>query len=162
MTSTRSTRRINAPRAAIYRALLDARTIEMWRAPVGMTCQVHELSAREGGSFRVSLTYDSEVGTGKSTNNIDTYRGHFKKLVPNELVVEVIEFETGDSAMRGEMTITTALTDVVGGTEIVVNHEGMPRGVSASDNVVGTEMSLEKLAVLVEATPTNDLPDSRR
>jgi hypothetical protein len=29
------------------------------------------------------------------------------QLVPNEQVVEVLEFETEDPAMRGEMTITT-------------------------------------------------------
>ena len=58
MSSTRNTRHINAPRAAVYGALLDARAIATWRAPTEMTCDVHEFDAREGGSFRISLTYD--------------------------------------------------------------------------------------------------------
>jgi antitoxin Phd len=46
--------------------------------------------------------------------------------VPNEHVVEVIEFETTDPALRGEMTITTTLVDANGGTEIRAVHDGLP------------------------------------
>jgi uncharacterized protein YndB with AHSA1/START domain len=59
MSSTQISRRINAPRAAIYRALLDPHAVAKWKVPDGMTCCVHEFDAREGGSFRISLTYDS-------------------------------------------------------------------------------------------------------
>jgi hypothetical protein len=40
-----------------------------------------------------------------------TYRGRFVRLVPNQLVVEVDEFETADPALRGEVTMTIALAD---------------------------------------------------
>src|SRR5712691_9885858 len=104
MSSTRITRLINAPRAAVYRALLDARAVATWRVPTGMTSHVHEFDGREGGSFRVSLTYDEATGTGKTAAHTDTYHGHFLKVVPNERVVEVIEFETTDPGLWGEMT----------------------------------------------------------
>jgi len=61
--------------------------------------------AREGRSFRISLTYDAPTGTGKTTAHTDTSHGHFVKLVLDEQVVEVVEFETTDPAMGGEMTI---------------------------------------------------------
>ena len=77
--------------------------------PKGMTSQVHEFDAREGGSFRISLTYDTPTGTGKTSAHTDTYHGRFVKLVPDEQVVEVMEFETADPALRGEMTITISL-----------------------------------------------------
>ena len=51
------------------------------------------------------------------------------------------------------MTITTTLTDMDGGTEVLVVHEGVPRGVSAADNEMGTRMALGNLAALVE--PSN-------
>jgi Activator of Hsp90 ATPase homolog 1-like protein len=86
---------------------------------------------REGGSFRISLTYDEPTGTGKTTAHTDTYHGRFVKLVPNEQVVEVVEFETADPALSGEMTITTTLADADGGTHITAVHDGLPRGVSA-------------------------------
>jgi uncharacterized protein YndB with AHSA1/START domain len=150
MSSTRVVRHIRAPRAAIYRALLDARSIEAWRVPRGMTCVVHELDAREGGSFRVSLTHDEPTATGKTAAHTDTYRGRYARLVPVEQVVEVVEFETTDDAMRGEMTMTTTLVDANGGTDVIVEHEGIPPGVAPADNELGTRMALDNLAELVE------------
>ncbi len=151
MSSTRIRRHINAPRAVVYRALLDARAVAEWKVPTGMTCQVHAFDAREGGSFRISLTYDSPIGTGKTTAHTDTYRGRFVKLVPNEQVVEVDEFETADPALRGEMTITITLADADGGTDLSAVHSGLPRGVSPADNETGWRLALAKLAALVEA-----------
>src|ERR1700724_1722501 len=128
MSATHTARHIKAPRAVVYGALLDARAVARWRVPTGMTSRVHVFEPREGGSFRVSLTYDGPTGTGKTTAHTDTYHGHFVKLVPNEQVVEVLEFETTDPELRGEMTITTTLADADGGTDVLVVHEGIPGG----------------------------------
>jgi uncharacterized protein YndB with AHSA1/START domain len=151
MSSTRITRHVNAPRESVYRALIDARAVATWMVPTGMTSQVHAFDPREGGSFRISLTYDAPTGTGKTTGHTDTYHGRFVRLVPNERVVEVVEFETADPALRGEMTITIALIDADGGTDVLAVHDGLPRGLSAADNDVGWRMSLANLAALVEA-----------
>src|SRR5262249_12686926 len=94
--STRLTQHVNAPRAPVYRALLDAHAVATWMVADGMTSQVHAFDAREGGAFRISLSYDMPTGTGKTTVHTDTYHGKFVKLVPNEQVVEVMEFETDD------------------------------------------------------------------
>ncbi len=142
---------MRAPRSAIYRALLDAGAIAKWRVPVGMSSHVHEFDAREGGSFRISLTYDAPSRTGKSAPHTDTYHGHFAKLVPNKQVVEVFEFETADPALRATMTMTTTLTDADGGTDVLVVHEGIPDRVPTADNEMGTRMALANLAKLVEA-----------
>jgi uncharacterized protein YndB with AHSA1/START domain len=151
MYSTRVSQRVRASRPAVYRALLDSDAIAKWRVPAGMTSHVHQFEPREGGSFRVSLTYMTPDKSGKSAANTDTYHGHFRKLVPNEKVVEVIEFEATDPAFRGTMTMTTTLTDADGGTDVLVVHEGIPDGISAADNETGTRMALANLARLVEA-----------
>ena len=151
MSSTRVSRRVNAPYAIVYRARLDAHAVAMWKVPTGMTSHVHAFDAREGGSFRISLTYDQPAGTGKTTAHTDTYHGRFVKLVPNEQVVEVVEFETTDPALRGEMTIAITLADAHGGTEILAVHDGLPRGVATADNEAGWREALAKLAALVEA-----------
>ena len=52
--------------------------------------------------------------------------------------------------MRGEMTITFALADADGGTDILAVHDRLPPGLSAADNETGWRMSLDKLAALVE------------
>jgi uncharacterized protein YndB with AHSA1/START domain len=143
---------VNTPRAKVYRALLEARAVATWKVPTGMTCHVHAFDPREGGAFRISLTYDEPTGAGKTTAHTDTYHGRFVKLVPNEQVVEVVEFETTDPALRGEMTITTTLTDTDGGgTDVLAVHDGLPRGLSTADNEVGWREALAKLATLVEA-----------
>ena len=142
---------MNAPRPAVYQAFLDADAVAEWRVPDGMTSHVHEFEAREGGEFRVSLTYDAPDRTGKSAPHTDTYHGHFVRLVPDEQVVEVFEFETADPALAGTMTITTTLTDVGGGTDVLIVHEGIPDIVPAADNETGTRMALANLAKLVEA-----------
>ncbi|MET7381636.1 SRPBCC domain-containing protein [Streptomyces sp. NPDC005526] len=164
MYATTVARRVQAPPAAVYRALLDPDAVAAWRVPAGMTARVHEFDPREGGGFRVSLTYDDPGHPGKSGARTDTYRGHFARLVPDELVVEVIEFETGDEALGGAMTMTTSLTAVDGGpgggpeagtggwTDVVIRHEGVPDAVPREDNQRGTRMALDNLARLVEGT----------
>ncbi len=151
MYSTQATGHVSAPRSAVYRALVDAAAIAQWRVPAGMSSQVHEFDAREGGTFRISLIYDAPSPAGKSASHTDTYHGHFVKLVPNEQVVEVFEFETADPAFRDTMTMTTTLTEADGGTDIVVVHEGIPDSVPAADNEMGTRMALANLAKFVEA-----------
>jgi uncharacterized protein YndB with AHSA1/START domain len=111
---------------------------------------VHEFDAREGGALRISLTYDEPTRAGKTTTHTDTYHGRFVKLVPNELIVEEDEFESADPALQGTMTITIALTDAEGGTDLLATHEGLPSGVSPADNEAGWDMALAKLAAIVE------------
>ena len=154
MSTTIVRRRIEAPRSAVYAALLDPAAIAAWRVPSGMTSQVLVFEPREGGRFRVSLTYDAPIGAGKTTTHTDTYHGRFVRLVPDELVVEVVEFETEDPALQGEMTITTTLVDADGGTELIGVHEGLPSGVAPADNEMGWQESLARLAALVEREVT--------
>jgi uncharacterized protein YndB with AHSA1/START domain len=150
MPFTRVTRRIDAPRARVYQTLLDPAALPHWKVPDGMTREVHQFEPREGGAIRISLTYDSPSSTGKTTAHTDTYHGRLVRLVPDELIVEVDEFESDDPALRGEMTITIALSDAAaGGTELVATHEGLPEAVSAADNETGWNMALDKLAALV-------------
>jgi uncharacterized protein YndB with AHSA1/START domain len=149
--STRLRQHVKAPRAAVYCALLDARAVATWMASDDMTSQVHEFEAREGGAFRISLTYEDPTGTGKTTAHTDTYHGHFVRLVPDEQVVEAMEFETDDELMRGEMTVTFTLTEADGGTDVLAVHDNVPPGIAPADNELGWRMSLQKLARLVEA-----------
>ncbi|MFD8225606.1 SRPBCC domain-containing protein [Streptomyces massasporeus] len=152
MYTSRVSGHVDAPRAAVYRALVSAEAIARWRVPTGMRAEVQEFDAREGGGFRVSLTYEAEDAAGKSAAHTDTYRGHFARLVPDEQVVEVLAFETADPALGGPMTLTTTLTDAEGGgTDVLMVHEGLPDAVPAADNETGTHSALANLARLVEA-----------
>ncbi|MEW2611856.1 SRPBCC domain-containing protein [Streptomyces sp. NPDC047880] len=150
MYTSRVSGHVDAPRAAVYRALVSAEAIACWRVPSGMRGEVHEFDAREGGRFRVSLTYEAPDASGKSSARTDTYHGHFARLVPDEQVVEVLEFEAADPALAGAMTLTTTLTDAEGGgTDVLMVHEGVPDAVPAAENETGTRMALANLARLV-------------
>ena len=153
MYSTRVTQHVKASRAAVYRALLDPGAIAKWRVPDGMSSHVHEFEAREGGAFRVSLTYEAPGSAGKSAAHTDTYHGQFVRLVPDKQVVELFEFETTDPAFRGTMTMTTTLTDTGDGTDVTIEHQGIPDAVPPADNETGTRMALDNLARLVESLP---------
>ena len=142
---------MKAPRASVYRAFLDAESVKRWMVPDGMTSEVHTFEPKEGGSFRISLTYDSPTGTGKTTADTDTFKGRFVELIPDALVVQVIEFETEDAQLKGPMKVTIMISDAEdGGTDVVAVHERLPAGLSAKDNEAGWKMSLGKLAKLLQ------------
>lgn len=153
MTTTRLTKHINASPAQVYQALIDPIAVATWMVPDGMTSHVHEFEAWVGGRFRISLTYDAPTDTGKTSAQTDTYHGHFVEMVLNERVVETMEFETDDPSMHGAMTVTFVLTDVDGDTDLLAIHDNVPPGIAPADNELGRQMSLSKLATLVEETP---------
>ena len=154
MTTTRLVIHIKAPSAAVYHALIDAEAVRQWMVPDQMTSLIHSFDAREGGAFRITLTYEMPADTGKTTPQSDTFHGRFVELVPDTKVVQAVEFESDDPAMAGEMTITYLLADADGGTELVGIHEDLPSGLSPTDNETGWRMSMRKLAALVEFDTT--------
>ncbi|MBF6358000.1 SRPBCC family protein [Nocardia higoensis] len=151
MTATRIGKHIRASRDTVYRLLIDGSAVAQWMAPDGMSSEVHEFDAREGGAFRITLTYDDPDAAGKTFGNSDSYRGRFVMLVPGERVVQLVEFDTEDPAVSGSMTISYTLTEVNGGTDLVAVHEDLPSGLSPDENEIGWRMSLAKLAALAEA-----------
>lgn len=150
-TTVTFTRHIDAPPERVYRLLLDRDAVRRWKVPDGMTSIVQTFDAHEGGAFRVSLTYDAADAIGKTQARTDTYHGRFVLLVPYSKIVEATEFETTDAALAGEMTITWTLAPAAGGTDLTAVHADVPDGVSAADNELGWNMSLDKLAALAEA-----------
>ena len=150
MYELRLTQQVRAEPGAVYAALLDPVAVATWRVPDDMTAHVREWEPREGGRFRVSLTYRAEDRTGKTEDATDTYAGEFAALVPDEQVVERLAFETDDPALQGTMTMTWTLREADGGTEVELHHEGIPDVVPPDDSDTGTRMSLTKLAAYVE------------
>ena len=61
-----------------------------------MKARVHTFDAREGGAYRMSLEYDdaNHSARGKTSEHADVVKGRFLELVPDERVVEVVEFES--------------------------------------------------------------------
>jgi len=150
MHTTSVQRVVRAPRSEVYAALLDPAAVERWRVPDDMRAEVHEFEAREGGRFRVSLTYVDDR-PGKSAGRTDTYAGTFTRLDPDLVVVETMAFESDDTAMTTPMTMTTTLADAPdGGCLVTMVHEGVPDVLRPEDNEAGMTMALDHLARYVE------------
>jgi uncharacterized protein YndB with AHSA1/START domain len=137
----------------VYRACLDPEALVVWRVPDNMEGHLHSLEARAGGRYRMSLTYQDPQRSpgGKTSDSTDTFEGRFVEMVPDEKIVEVVEFESEDSRYSGEMTMTTRLSDVDDGTQVTVICAGLPAGIRPEDNELGTRQALQKLAALLSA-----------
>lgn len=100
----------------------------------------------------MSLIYEDpgDGPGGKTTEDTDTFKGRFVELVPDERVGWIVEFESEQPGMSGEMRVTWTLADAENGTEVAVVCEDIPRGIRLEDNERGSASSLEKLARLVE------------
>ncbi len=119
--------------------------------PDDMTSEIHSFDPWAGGTFRISLTYDVPTTAGKTTGQTDVFHGRFAALVPDTKGVQVVEFETDDPAMQGEMTITYVLADAADGTHLTGLHDNLPPGLDPAANEMGWGISVGKLAALVEA-----------
>ena len=127
--STRATRWVRATPDEVYRALLDPHAVAAWRVPNGMTATIHQFDVREGGRFRISLhPHGPEMASGSA----ETFHGRFTRLLPGQLVVEAIEFESPDPSMAGVLTITTELREADGGCEVTMAYDDIPDGADAA------------------------------
>ena len=151
--NTKVSQIIHAPREAVYRAFIEADAVAAWLAPDNMRGEVHIFEPREGGRFRMSLTYlnPEDAPHGKTSDATDTSEGKFVELRPNERIVQVFQFESEQSEFAGEMTITWSLEDADGGTKVTALCEDIPKGIRLEDNETGSQQSLRKLAKYVES-----------
>lgn len=150
--SSRTSRFINAPREALYRAFTEPEALEAWLSPGEMTGKVHEFDAQVGGRYRMSLFYPAseQVNRGKTSEREDRFTARFVELSPPGRIVQAITFDTDDLAFAGEMTMVVTLEDREGATEVTIVFEHIPSGIRPEDNDAGTRSSLEKLARFVE------------
>jgi uncharacterized protein YndB with AHSA1/START domain len=155
--STQVSQIIKAPRDVIYRAFLEPEALVAWLPPDGMNGHVHTLEAHEGGTFRISLTYQNPEASlgGKTSSDTDTIEGKFIELLSNEKIVWVSEFESEQPEFAGEMRITWSFADTNEGTEVTVLCEDIPEGIRLKDNELGSRSSLRNLATFIERKTKN-------
>ncbi len=125
----------------VYKAFLDADAVPKWLPPHGFTCKVHQLDAKEGGSFRMSFT-------NFSSGNGNTFGGKYLELVLGEKLRYTNRFD--DPNLPGEMITTVTLTPVLCGTEINIEQSGIPDVIPVHACYLGWQESLTLLAQLVE------------
>ena len=144
---------IPASAEQIYNAWIDADELAAWLPPEGMTARFDRFDLREGGSYRLVLTYlDPSAGTGKATPDADIVEARVVELVANERLVQEVDFESDIPAFAGTMRMTWQLTPTAGGTLVEFIAEDVPDGISAEDHAAGLSSSLSNLAAHVAAS----------
>ncbi|WP_328497907.1 SRPBCC domain-containing protein [Streptomyces sp. NBC_00414] len=143
----RASRVIAASPAAVYAALLDRKSLEVWLPPDGMRGQVEQWDPRPGGGFRMVLTYlDPTDSPGKTSDATDVVDVAFAELVPAERVVQRAVFEADDPSFGSTMTMTWELAAVGEGTDVTVTATDVPSGIDQAVHEAGIASSLANLA----------------
>ena len=125
----------------VYRAFLEPSAMSKWIPPYGFTCQVHQMDARVGGTFRMSFR-------NFSSGNEHAFGGEYLELVPNELIRYTDKFD--DPNLPGVLQVSVTLKPVLCGTEISIVQDGIPETIPLEMCYLGWQESLAQLATLVE------------
>lgn len=146
-----ASRLIAAPPANVYAAFVDPDALVAWLPPGGMSGRFERFDARPGGSYRLVLTYaDASDAPGKATADSDIVEARFVDVVPDERVVQAVDFVSDDPAFAGTMTMTWEVTAVDDGSRVEFRADDVPDGISAEDHAAGLTSSLANLAAYVE------------
>jgi uncharacterized protein YndB with AHSA1/START domain len=123
-----------------------------WLPPEGMTARLDSFEPREGGAYRMVLTYEDadHAVPGKTSEHCDVVRGWFLELVADQLVVQRVAFESADPLLAGAMTMTWTFTPAPGGTKVTILCENVPEGIRAEDHEAGLTSTLANLAAFTE------------
>lgn len=83
-------------------------------------------------------------------------------VLPNERVVQTVEFVSNDPAFAGTMTMTWTLRALDSGTSVAITAEDVPDAISADEHAAGLAASLDNLARYVESasSPASGGPGS--
>lgn len=148
----RASRVIDAPVSRVFDALVDRDALETWLPPRGMTARFERFDPTPGGSYRLVLTYANPTdSSGKSSADSDIVEARYVGIVPNDRVVQAVDFVSDDPAFAGTMTMTWAVRAADGGTHVEITADDVPDGVSAEDHATGLTSSLDNLASYVES-----------
>ncbi len=125
----------------VYRAFIEPQALAKWLPPHGFTCEVQQLDARVGGSFRMSFT---NFGNGAS----HSFGGEYLELVPGQRLRYTDRFD--DPGLPGTLEVTVDLREVSCGTDVSIAQAGIPEAIPLEMCYLGWQESLAQLASLVE------------
>src|SRR3954464_4256574 len=103
----RASRLVRAPVSRVFEALVDREALETWLPPGDMTGRFERFDPRPGGSYRLVLTYaNPDHAQGKSSKDSDIVDVRYVDIVPNDRVVQAVDFESDAPEFAGTMTMT--------------------------------------------------------
>ncbi len=143
---------IPASPSVIYAAFADPRAMERWVPPKNMTATILHFDFREGGSYRMRLTYkDAEDRRGKTSDNTDEVEVRFTKLINAKLIEQAVIFESNDPEFSGVMRMTWTLDPLKNGTLVTIRAEDVPGGILPEEHEAGMNSTLGNLALFLSS-----------
>ncbi|GGJ44772.1 SRPBCC domain-containing protein [Virgibacillus salexigens] len=92
-----ASRVIMASPQTIYQSFINPEALVSWLPPKGMVGHIDMFDPREGGAYRVTLTYEMDhSNSGKTSENTDVAQGKFLELVPDKRIVQSVTFDSED------------------------------------------------------------------
>lgn len=135
----------------VFAALTDRDALETWLPPAGMRGRFERFDMRDGGSYRLVLTYEDAGGApGKTSPDSDVSDVRITRLVPGERIVQEVTFESDDATLASTMELEWMLRPVAEGTEVHVVARNVPDAIRARDHAAGITSSLANLAAYLE------------
>ena len=125
----------------VFRAFTTADAMAAWLPPYGFLCQVHQLDAKVGGSYKMTFI-------NFTTGNGHSFGGKYVEIKTNEFLQYTDVFD--DPNLPGEMTTTVWLKKSIAATDLKVTQEGIPDMIPVDMCYLGWQESLDKLMRLVE------------
>lgn len=142
---------IYTDRAKVFAALTSRDALLTWLPPRGMHARFERFDMREGGSYRLALTYEDASGApGKTSADSDVSEVRISRILPEERIVQEIVFESEDPAFQGTMQMEWRLRSVYEGTEVWVEARNVPDGIRARDHAEGITSSLANFSAYLE------------
>lgn len=136
----------------MFAALTSRNALLRWLAPKGMQARFEQFDMREGGSYRLVLTYeDASDAPGKTSADSDISTVRIAQIVPGERIVWEVDFESDDAAFQGTMQMEWNVRSVEDGTDVEVVARNVPSGIRARDHAEGITSSLTNLAGYLES-----------
>lgn len=136
--------------SAVYEAFEDPKAMESWLPPGNMTAEMIRFDFREGGSYRMRLSYKNPGdGRGKTSDNADEVEVGFTRIVAERLIEQAVKFESNDPEFSGSMRLIWTFDPVEGGTLVTVQAENVPRGIRREDHEAGMNSTLDNLTAFV-------------
>jgi uncharacterized protein YndB with AHSA1/START domain len=134
-------RTFNAPLALVWRMWTAAEEFAAWYGPTGASIPFAEFDVRVGGQRRLCMEVNTPDGPMRMW-----FGGEYRAVVPNTRLVysEHTTDENGIASGDSHSTeVSVELSEVVGGTRVVMTHTGIP---SDSPGAFGWQMAFDKLA----------------
>ncbi|MBB39581.1 MULTISPECIES: SRPBCC domain-containing protein [Hyphomonas] len=142
-----ASRIVFAPEDTLYGAMTDLDQLALWLLPDGEDMRIDKFDLRPGGTFRVSFGRDGDCP-------VEAINGRFIDIISDQQIVQILELDSALQGFTGTMRVTWSLEDVAEGTCLRIVADDTPPGLDADWLVRQFELTLDRLATLVERMPS--------